>query len=356
MKQGFVLCRMKIHLYLFACLFFFTPIQSQEYAWPDFQNGLKRFFSDPAHKGFNGIVYIAQHGKERCQFVRGYADLERKTPLRLKDQFVVGSVSKQFTAVLVLQTVEKGLIKLDLPIRHYLPSLTQSWADTITLHHLLTHTDGIQSLDKPLLFPAGTQFRYNQLNFDLMAKVLEARSGRSFAALAQDLFKKCAMKRSLHPDLKDFRHLVKGYTMREGGSLEEVQDAYTHIYAAAGGFISTATDLVKWNEALNGGWLLQEANYTRMTQAQKGAIRQHPVFGETAYGYGITVGMHENLLQLGQTGYCDGYASMNFYFPQSGVSVVVLSNVIPDEDDLKKAFKTHTDVLEMLRAFLKTGK
>lgn len=84
-------------------------------------------------KPFNGIILISQKGKTKYSKILGYSDIAKKEPLKLNDQFVIGSISKQFTAVLVLQEFDKGNLNLFVPIRQYLPELTQSWTDTINV-------------------------------------------------------------------------------------------------------------------------------------------------------------------------------------------------------------------------------
>ena len=78
-------------------------------------------------------------------------------------------------------------------------------------------------------------------------------------------------------------------------------------------------------------------------------MRNHPIFGVTDYGYGITVDTKENILQLGQTGFAPGFVSMNFYFPKTKTSVIVLENVAYDTDDLKKTFYYPTEILKIIR-------
>lgn len=299
-------------------------------------------------KPFNGIIHISQNGKTKYSKVFGYNDLDKKTPLKLNDEFVIGSISKQFTAVLVLQEFDKGHLKLSDPIHKYLPELTQSWADTVTVHNLLTHTHGIMELDKPTSFLVGTQYAYSQIGFDLLAKIVERTSGKSFAKLSEDLFKKCGMTNTFHPDTKQYNNLVGGYTEQENGDIIFDSTSLKN-YVAAGSFISTTQDLILWNQNLQGGKLLKSSTFKLMTTKQRNAVRQHPIFGLTEYGYGITIDTKGNILQLGQTGFAPGFVSMDFYFPKTKTSVIVLENIAYDTDDLKKTFFYHTEILKTIR-------
>lgn len=299
-------------------------------------------------KPFNGVILISQNGKTKYSKVVGFSDLEKKTSLKLDDEFVIGSISKQFTAVLVLQEFDKGRLILTEPIRKYLPELTQSWSDSITVHHLLTHTHGITELDKPTSFAVGTQYAYSQIGFDLLGKIVERTSGKSFAKLSEILFKKCRMKGTFHPDTKQYKNLVKGYTEQEDGTIVFDNTSFKN-YVAAGAFISTTKDLILWNQNLQNSKLLKLNTFQLMTTKQKNATREHPIFGTTEYGYGVTIDTKENLLQIGQTGFAPGFVSMDFYFPNTKTSVVVLENIAYNTENLKKTFFYHTEILTIIR-------
>lgn len=301
---------------------------------------------------FNGVILISQKGQTKYSKILGYSDIDKKEYLKLNDQFVIGSISKQFTAVLVLREFDKGNVDLFTPIHKYLPELTQGWADTVTVHHLLTHMHGITQLDKPTTFRVGTQYSYSQIGYDLLAKIVERTSGKSFAELSKNLFEKCGMKNTFHPDIKEFCCLVKGYTELENGKIEFETETFQN-YVAAGSFISTVEDLYIWNSLFYSGKLLKSKTMIMLKSKQKGAVRNHPIFGITEYGYGITVDTKENILQYGQTGFAPGFISMNFYFPKTKTSVLVLENIAYETDDLKKTFYYHTEILKIMRNEIK---
>ncbi|MFV0539465.1 MAG: serine hydrolase domain-containing protein [Dysgonomonas sp.] len=299
-------------------------------------------------KPFNGIILIAKDGKTEYLKTCGYSDLDKKTSLKIDDQFVIGSVSKQFTAAIVLQEYDKGYLDLHTPIKKYLPDLSQSWADTVTIHHLLTHTHGIVSLDKPTVFPVGTKYEYSQIGYDLLAKIVERTSGKSFVELSSDLFKKWNMNHTFHPEKKEYQNLVRGYIENDEGKLEYTNESLKQ-YPAAGAFISSAEDLMHWNQYFFEAKLLNENTFLLMTTKQDKAIRNHPIFGLTEYGYGITIDDKDGIIQWGQTGFAPGFVSMNYYFPQNKTSVIVLENVNYDVSDLKKTFYYHVQILDFVR-------
>lgn len=301
---------------------------------------------------FNGVILISQKGQTRYSKTFGYSDIDKKEPLKFNDQFVIGSISKQFTAVLVLREFDKGHVDLFTPIHKYLPELTQGWADTVTVHHLLTHMHGIIQLDKPTTFRVGTQYSYSQIGYDLLAKIVERTSGKSFAELSKELFEECGMKNTYHPDIKGYSNLVKGYTENDRGKTEFESETFQN-YVAAGSFISTVEDLNIWNSLFYSGKLLKSKTMKMLKSKQKGAVRNHPIFGITEYEYGITVDTKENILQYGQTGFAPGFISMSFYYPKSKTSVVVLENIAYETNDLKKTFYYHTEILKIIRNKIK---
>jgi CubicO group peptidase (beta-lactamase class C family) len=299
-------------------------------------------------KPFNGVVFIEMYDSISFSRVKGFSDFSKSKLLTLKNQFVIGSISKQFTAVIVLIEYEKGHINLDIPISTYLPELPMSWKDSITIHQLLTHTHGIVDLNENLEFIPGSKFHYSQLGYHLLAKIIEKTSGKSFATLSKEMFEFCDMENSFHPDEKLHRNLVKSYTEDENGVLILEKNSFQN-FPAAGSFVSTVEDLLLWNTCFYGGKILKQETMNLLTAKQAGAVRDHPIFGITEYGYGITITNTNKVLQYGQTGFAPGYVSMNYYFPETKTSVIVLENVSYDSDDLKKTFHVHVELLELIR-------
>jgi CubicO group peptidase (beta-lactamase class C family) len=334
--------------FLFFVSFHATYAQQQKTVTDQWRPLVEQVLSDTSVFCFNGIVLIAQQNKPVMK-MQGYADMEQKIRVNANSQFVIGSISKQITAVLVLREYEKHNLQLHVPIRTYLPELKMSWADTVTIHHLLTHMHGIQSIDEPLAFIPGTQFDYGLSNagYRLLSEIVERVSGKSFAQISKELFKQCGMKETFHPDDKRYKHLVKGYTEQEGGTLVFETESFQNA-PAAGGFVSTAGDMLLWNQCLHGGKLLLPETYQLMISKKKGAIRQHRLWGEVYYGYGITVD-DQSVLQLGQTGFAPGFVSMNYYFPATHTSVIMLENTAYRTSDLKRTFYHHVLLLNEVR-------
>ena len=282
---------------------------------------------------FNGVVLVSQKGKIQYLKANGYRDVEKKIPLKTDDQFEIMSNSKQITAVLVLQAAEQGKLNLKTPIKKYLPSLTQSWADTVTVHHLLNHTHGITDTDKPAAFKAGSQFKYGNLSYTLLGEILKNTTGKDFTELAQSLFKKLKMDKSFIYNVKNNQSLVPGYRS-DNNQFEKVKESFLNQeIAPAAGVISTVQDLAKWDEALFKGKLLspefQKLMLTPSTTAQ------HNVFGKESMGFGYNVRFikEAGLDYYGVTGLGDGFTCLNVYFPSTDTSLIILENQMPKKSE-----------------------
>ena len=277
---------------------------------------------------------------------KGYSDIEQKTPMSDKSQFVIGSISKQITAVLVLREYEKGTLQLNDKINQYLADISQSWPEQVTIHQLLTHTHGIVALDKPLEFTPGSQFHYSQLGFELLAQILAKVSGKSFKTLSTEIFEQYDLHNTFHPSNKNYNQLVKGYEENENGILEFTTESL-YNYVAAGSFISDAQDLSKWNHLLYSGKLLN--NKTLELMKTRYATRIHPIFDTVEYGYGLLFKKGEENIQIGALGYAPGFVSACYSHPQTNLNLVILGNTAHELDDFRMTFKVHTEIMELIK-------
>jgi CubicO group peptidase (beta-lactamase class C family) len=297
---------------------------------------------------FNGVVVVGNEGSKFYRRFGGFANVERQQPFTLESEFIIGSISKQITSVIVLQEMEKGHLRLNDPIRKYLPGLSEEWADTVTIHHLMSHTHGITALDKPLAFRPGSRFAYGFISFDLLSQIVQKTSGRPFPDLCAALFKQCGMQYSFHPRGKAYKHLVPGYTLSKEGE-PQIEESILDVYAAAGGLISSAEDLVKWNNCLHGGKLLSDKTYRLMISPKENAYREHVTLGTVDYGYGITIPRQSAIPELAVTGVAPGFIAMDVYFPATKTSVIVLENIARNMTDLKQSFYYHDQILNIVK-------
>ncbi len=295
---------------------------------------------------FHGVILVSTDSIDIYSKAIGFSDLENKTKLDVNDQFVIGSISKQITAVLVLREYEKGNFELDDSIGKYLTQINQPWTKEVTIHHLLTHTHGIVDLNEPLEFEQGSQFNYSQLGFELLAQILEKVTEKSFEQLSTELFENYGLKNTFHPKNKKYGHLVKGYEENENGVLVFAENSLDN-YVPAGSFISNAHDLKKWNENLYSGKLVTKETLKLMTT--KYATRIHPIFETVEYGYGLLFKDGEQNVQVGALGYAPGFVSACYYYPQENLNLVILENTANNLDDFKQTFKIHTEIMELIK-------
>jgi D-alanyl-D-alanine carboxypeptidase len=279
-----------------------------------------------APRKFNGVIQISKGKKTLYQKAYGYADLEKKIPLRLDDNFVIMSNSKQITAVLILLEMEKGNIDINATIGKYLPELSPSWTDSVTVHHLLNFTAGITEMDGQLLFTPGTDFKYGNTTYILLGRILEKVSGETYEILANGLFKRLRMNNTYCYNPKKIQKLVQGYR-NNNNEMAAVNPALPSLdLVPAAGIISNVRDLAIWDHALHKGKILGDAAYQQMINYSITA--QHIAFGheKIGYGYGIRINDKTPPYYLGHTGGDKGYVSYKLYFPKEEINIIVLEN------------------------------
>lgn len=283
---------------------------------------------------FNGVVLISQNAKTVYSKVQGFANFETKKPLKIDTQFEIMSNSKLIAAVLLLLEVEKGKVELNAPIKKYLPELRQTWADSVTVHQLLNHSHGIIALDKPLLFKPGSDYRYGNLSFNLVGKIVEFTSQKSYSELANSLFKKLKMNQTFCYAKDKEQNLATGYFYSKNKFKANNSRQINNESLGADGIISTVSDLAIWNNNLHKGKILKPKSYQLLTANT--ILSQHNFFGKEKepYGYGIRIIGKESVKYLGHTGLGDGFSAVNLYFPDSDVSLIVLENLMPEDSNL----------------------
>lgn len=282
---------------------------------------------------FNGVIFISKNGKTVYEKVYGYKNFEEKIPLENSNQFEIMSNSKLFTSVLILKEVEKGKINLQQPIKTYLPEITQSWADSVTVHQLLNHTHGIKDVSQPLLFKPGTEFKYGNYSCVLLGKILTKVTNETFRELATKLFKEFELNETFIYSEKEKNQLVQGYFYRNDTLIPNHETLINEENLPAAGVISTANDLAKWTNLLHNGKILKPATYQLLITPS--ILSQHDAFGKTAHGYAYNIrnATENNINYLAHTGLGDGFSAINIYFPKSKVGLTVLQNIMPNEQD-----------------------
>ena len=231
---------------------------------------------------FNGSALVADNGKVIYQKGVGLANMEWNIPNTSETKFRLGSITKQFTATLILQLVEQGKIKLDGKLIDYLPDYRQDTGAKITIHNLLSHTSGIPSYTSlpgfftnvsrnpfavddfikkyasgDLEFEPGTRFVYSNSGYFLLGAIIEKVTGKPYEqALRENIFDPLGMKNTGYDHWGAIiGKRATGYTKTPRG-YETAPYLDMSIPYAAGSLYSTVEDLYLWDQALYGEKIL----------------------------------------------------------------------------------------------------
>jgi CubicO group peptidase (beta-lactamase class C family) len=302
-----------------------------------------------AHKyrQFNGTALVAENGRVIYKQSFGMANMEWGIPNTTDTKFRLGSITKQFTAMLTLQLVEQGKIKIDAKISDYLPDYRQDIGQKVTVHHLLTHTSGIPSYtgqpgffenvsrnpfkvaefvkkytSGELEFEPGAKYSYNNSGYFLLGAIIERVTGKTYEqALKENILDPAGMKNTgydHHDTLIQKR--ASGYS--------KTPDGYTNaayldmsIPYAAGSMYSTVEDLYLWDQAL----------YTdKLVSAQLKEVMYKPFLEDYAYGWVVSNAsfkLNDQPVQIiRHGGGINGFSTMIVRFPKDKNLIVILDN------------------------------
>jgi len=227
---------------------------------------------------FTGTVLVSDHDKVIFKKGYGLANREWNIPNTPEVKFRLGSITKQFTSMLIMQQVARGTIKLDGHLSDYLPYYRHDTGSTVTISQLLSHTSGIpESSDDPksrlfaelsrsdytvddfvkkfcsgdLQFEPGTKYRYDNTGYFLLGAILEHVTGKTYETLLKEnIFVPLGMKDS------GYDHHADILAKRASGYQQDLAGVVNARYAdmplpyAAGALYSTVEDLYKWDQAL----------------------------------------------------------------------------------------------------------
>jgi CubicO group peptidase (beta-lactamase class C family) len=310
--------------------------------------GIEKFiqsFVDTAH--FQGTVLIAQGDSIIHQAAYGMFDVENMIPNTINTQFLIGSLTKSFVGVSIMQLVEQGLVDLHAQLQTYLPNLKHELAEGLTVHHLLKQQSGLASSfddltdfdimditpDELLViinkskrsFKAGERHEYSNINYTLLALVIESVTGKKYQGYLQE---------------KTFSHAGMGNTGMErltnmplnraigyrnvNGIFRRVQNVVSYALGA-GDMYSTISDLFKWSKALHGNKLVSAKSKSMLFD---GGNKEWGY-----YGYGFRIQPYQRgfgnakagkLIRHGGT--MNGFISNYHYYEEDNLTIIILSN------------------------------
>ena len=292
-------------------------------------------------------ISLAAERDGQLVLARGYgmANLEHSVAVTPETVFHIASISKNILAAVVLQLVEEGKLKLDDDVTHYVPE-APTHGQHVTLRQLLNQTSGIYNFtslpeaadnerreltheqvlglikDKQFDFEPGTRWRYDNSAFYLAGMVVERVTKQEYGAYVREhLFKPLGMNSA---SLCDARivvpHLASGYEL-SGGVLVNAAFVSWKLPFAAGAVCATATDILKWEEALDSGRVLSPSSLALMRAPTTLADGT-----KIDYGLGTRLGSLDGHRVLGHTGSGGGFRSVLESFPEDRLTIVILIN------------------------------
>jgi len=347
MKRITQIARLKV-VSLFIVLIAALALQPAVFAQADKAARIDEYLTRAnQYKQFNGAALVAENGKVVYKKGLGLANMEWNIANEADTKFRIGSITKQFTSMLILQLVEAGKLKLDGKLSEYLPDYRKDVGDKVTIHHLLTHTSGIPSytgLPKffedvsrdpytpaefvkkytsgDLEFEPGAKFRYNNSGYFLLGAIIEKLHGKPYEqVLKENIFVPLGMKNS------GFDHHDAILSKRASG-YQKTPAGYTNapyldmsIPYAAGSLYSTVEDLYLWDQALYGDKLISAASKELMFK---------PFLDNYAYGWGITKvtlgGSKEVVNSIQHSGGINGFNTIIVRYPAQKHLIVLLDN------------------------------
>lgn len=310
-------------------------------------------------RNFRGNIYVVQNRKILCENVTGFADLPNEVPNSLETKFACASGSKVFVAVGILQLIEQEKIKfddtlgalLDIPLNHI--------DKGVTVKQLLNHTSGVPDyfdervmdeyeelwmdypnykirhnsdllpllIDKPMMYPKGEKFQYNNSGYVLLAMIIEIVTGMYFDQyLKKNIFDPCGMNSTGYYELDRLpAKCANNYIY-----CKDTNDYRTNIFSVdvkgtgAGGAYITVKDMIRfWTNLLEGN-LISKALVSEMLRKQSGDGSDAE---EGYYGYGMWIIDNSNGKDFAYVqGLDPGVSFLSEYNPNNGIISVLVSN------------------------------
>lgn len=343
---------MKLKLYISIFCFIFLLFDSSCSIAQNKSDKIDQLMQKYSNSGiFNGSVLVADEGKVIYKNGFGFANIEWNISNSPDAKFELGSVTKQFTAALILQLVEEGKLKLTDKISDILPYYPKENGNKITIHQLLTHTSGIpnytnlpnfinkqvyESLSPqqlietfaslPLDFKPGSQFKYSNSGYIVLGAIIEQLIGKSYEEiLNKKIFKPAGMLNSGYTHLDE---IIKKRASGYNKMINKYSNAHyldMSIPYSAGAIYSTVNDLYLWDQALYGNKILTDQSKKLMFT---GYIKDF----NNKYGYGWDVGYQK--INDNDSVFCEmhggsifGFSSLIARIPEKKQLIVLLANI-----------------------------
>lgn len=289
----------------------------------------------------------------------GYADVEKKLPMKPETLFSICSISKLFTSIGIMQLWEKGLLRLDDSLSALLPEfkIKQQYTETvpITVHSMLTHSSGLyrdadsswnppnfyfqtreemkrSALEKQTLYPSSTYFQYSNLAMSLLGEIISVRSGKDYNHYVEENILKPLQLSNTHPYLPEKlwrNELATGYSALYRDGSRKMQPVFKpNAVTPAAGFSSNVIDLAKfasWQFRLLSGNKPEVLKPATLKEMQR--IQWISPDKKLTWGLGFHIAYDASgRATVGHDGSCPGYVSIVMTDPKSKLGVTVMVN------------------------------
>jgi CubicO group peptidase (beta-lactamase class C family) len=291
-------------------------------------------------------VLVAKKGQVIYEKGFGTANIELNVPMRQEMIFRIGSMTKQYTAIAILQLVEQGKISLQDSIQKFIKSFPFK-GHTITIENLLTHTSGIKDYEQldahipnairiefpvkqiidslanlPLDFIPSSKYSYSNSNYFMLGYIIEQVSGKSYKEyLQENLFKPAGLSNTFYDSPRQLiTNRANGYT-KDNSNYNNVDYISMSLVYSAGALLSNISDLFKWHQALYSYKLVKKETLEKAFTPFKLSNGQL-----AEYGYGWFIKDWKGSKSIGHGGAIDGFRSWEIYFPEQDIFLTMLFN------------------------------
>jgi len=295
-------------------------------------------------------VIVTEHGRTIYAAGRGLADVERHRPITPATVFRLGSITKQFTAAVILQLADEGRLSLDDPLSRFIPDYPQPGASA-TVRQLLSHMSGIQSYtgipgwmveaninrpyttaemisvfrDRPSPSRPGERWAYNNSGYVLLGAIIERVTGMPwYEAVARRIARPLGLRTIRYGAAEEAVPLMAhGYTLSPEGAVRPADRIHMSVPHAAGALIGSVGDMARWAQALHHRRVVSAASYQQMTTPTRlpdGGTRPN------GYGFGLVMGEMRGRRTIGHGGGIPGFATDSLYLPEQDIFVAVFAN------------------------------
>lgn len=317
---------------------------------------------------------LIRDGRVEYRAAFGFADLDARTPITSNTQFLLASVTKQFTAMAIMILVERHKLRLGDTLATFCPEFP-AYARTITIRHLLNHTAGLTqyqellvgkidpdqyfrssksppaaheftasealqalSRQEKLRFPPGEKFEYSDSAYVLLAQIIERITGERYAEFLKDtIFDPLGMKDTLVVDERKQKvpRLALAYAMHDGRWRDITYSPENSIYGEDG-IYSTVNDLYKWDQALYTERLvshamLEKAFTPSLANDGKEITTDILLPRPSSYGFGWFISSLGGEKDVEHSGWWAGYNTYILRVPSRRVTSIVLTNASNDD-------------------------